>query len=433
MDLGFNLNLEQKQSLVMTPQLQMAIELLQFSSLDLEEHIEEEIKSNPLLERLEKEVNNHRREDYYVNYDDEGRFNYENYVAYKPNLMEYLEGQLYQVLASDEMEVGKYIIGNLDKRGFLTLTVEEIAEVLNTFPEKVEGILTKIQHLDPVGIAARDLKECLQVQLDSLLLNTELAEKIVGNFLEEVAEGNYQKIIKELGEDEKRTQGAINLIKSLNPRPAAEFFDEGEVDYIVPDLIVKEVKGKYVIISNEKSSPALRINPYYYKMLQDARGSEAFDFLQKKYRSALWLIRSIEQRRVTIYRIAQAIISEQEEFLRKGIKYLKPMTMQEIADEIEMHESTVSRATSEKYIQTPQGLYNLKFFFNAGVNGLSSLSIKAIIADYIKDEDPSSPLSDRKLAQLLKEKEQMTLSRRTVAKYRNEIGIPSSTKRKKRK
>lgn len=431
MDLGFNLNLEQKQNLVMTPQLQMAIELLQFSSQDLQEYIDEELKANPLLERIEKDFNNYSREDYSVNNDQE-QVNYENFVAYQPNLLEYLEGQLYQVLASDEMEIGRYIIGNLDDKGFLSLSVKEISNKFSVEQKKVEMVLNKIQYLDPIGVGARNLKECLLIQLDSLMLNTDLAEKIVRDFLDDVAEKRYKKIAKALGEDSEKIRGAINLIKSLNPCPAAEFYNEGEVNYIIPDLIVKEVNGEFVIITNERSCPSLRINPYYYKILQEAKGNEAYDFLEKKYKSALWLIRSIEQRRITIYRITEAILSKQGGFFRKGIKHLKPMTMQDIADEIDMHESTVSRATNEKYIQTPQGLFSLKFFFNAGVNGLSSVSIKAIISEYINNEDPGSPLSDRQIVQLLKEKEGMSLSRRTVAKYRNEMGIPSSSKRKER-
>lgn len=433
MDLGFNLNLEQKQNLVMTPQLQMAIELLQFSSQELEDYIEEELKANPLLERMENQLN--ERENRVTDYaadDDDQEYNYENFIAHKPNLLEYLESQLYQVLDESEMKIGRYIIGNLDKNGFLTLSREEICRNLKIDREKLDDILLRIQYLDPVGIATSNLQETLLVQLDSLMLDTRLAERIVRDYLQELADHNYRKIIKEIGEDESKVMGAINLIKTLNPHPAAAFNQDEEVKYIVPDLIVKKVRGDFVIISNERTNPVLRINPYYYKMLQESKGGEAYDFLQKQYKSALWLIRSIEQRRITIYRIAEAIVSKQKEFFHKGIKHLAPMTMQDIADMIEMHESTVSRATTEKYIQTPQGLYELKFFFNRGVNNLSSVSIKAIIAEYIKNEDPASPLSDRQIARLLAESRGMELSRRTVAKYRNELGIPSSTRRKRR-
>jgi RNA polymerase sigma-54 factor len=430
MDLSFNLNLEQKQQLIMTPQLQMAIELLQFSSLELEEYINEELKENPLLERLEREEDGEKGLDYAIDREDNG-LNYENFVAYKPNLLEYLESQLYLVLEDDEINIGKYIIGNLDEHGFLTISPEELAKNLDKSYEKVESVLKRIQYLDPVGIAASNIQETLLIQLESLMLDTDLAERIVRDYFQELTEQNYEKILKGIKDDEQKIKGAINLIKTLNPYPASGFSRGEDVKYIVPDLIVKEVNGDFVVISNENLSPTLRINKYYYNLLQE-KGSEAYEFLQKKYRAALWLIRSIEQRRLTIYRIAEAIVKKQEDFLRLGIKHMTPMTMQDIASILNMHESTVSRATTEKYLQTPQGLFELKFFFNRGVSNLSSVSIKAIITDLIKNEDPSQPLSDNDIAVLLKETHNMDLSRRTVAKYRSELGLPSSNKRRKR-
>lgn len=429
MDLGFNLNLEQKQQLVMTPRLQMAIELLQYSSLELEEYIEEKLEENPLLERMERDDYNYGGIDYSVSENDDSS-NYENYVAYRPNLLEYLENQLYQVLTDDEIPVGKYIIGNLNQQGLLTLTTEEISENLEINVDIVESILHRVQYLDPIGIAAHDIPETLLIQLDSLLLDTDLAKRIVVEFYDELTAGKYRKIIKSINEDEKRVRGAINLIKTLNPHPASGFYQGEDTNYIIPDLIVREINGEFVIISNEKAQPSLKINQYYYKMIQQGKNDESHDFLEEKYRSALWLIKSIEQRRVTIYRIVEAIIKKQEDFFRKGVKHLSCMTMQDIADMINMHESTVSRATSGKYIQTPQGLFALKFFFNCGVENISSVSIKAIIADFINDEDPSSPLSDQKLADLLANSCDIKLSRRTIAKYRNEMGIPSSSKRR---
>jgi RNA polymerase sigma-54 factor len=427
MDLGFDLNLEQRQTLIMTPQLQMAIELLQFSSPELEEYIQEELKANPLLERLENQYEEGLEK---TNNQEDREPDYENYITYKPNLLEYLEGQFYQVLKDKEISIGRYIIGNLDQHGFLTLSREEICANLKIEEKKLIEILIRIQHLDPVGIAAFDVKESLLIQLESLILNTDLAREIVKNYWQEFTEKDYRKIIRKIDQDEEKVIGAINLIKTLNPYPAAGFSQNNDqVKYIIPDLVVKKVKGDFVIISNEKSSPLLKISPYYYRMLQENRGSEAYEFLQQKYRSALWLIRSIEQRRITIYRIAEAIVKSQKEFFLKGVKYLTPMTMQDIADIIGMHESTISRATTGKYLQTPHGLFELKFFFNRGANNFSSVSIKAIIDEYIQKEDPSSPLSDQEIAHLLM-KRGIEISRRTVAKYRNELGIPSSTGRK---
>lgn len=440
MDFELNINLEQKQELVMTPDLQMAIELLQFSSQDLQQYVEEEMKSNPLLEKdeidsdkeLEKRLDNQYSSPNYSSYavNDGEQVNYENFISYQPGLIEHLENQLYQVLTDKEIKIGKYIVGNLDEDGFCALSPAEISNSLSVSKYQVESVLTRIQYLDPVGIAARNLQESLLIQLDSLLLDTELAEHIVKNYLSEFNQENFNKIIKEVNGEENKIRGAINLIKTLNPEPASRFNRDGSTEYIKPDIVIKKIKEDFVVIINQKASPLLRINPYYYKMLQKSKEGETRDYLQNKFKSALWLIKSIEQRRMTVYRITRSIVDKQRDFLCKGIKNLHPMTMQDIAEEIGMHESTVSRATSDKYVQTPQGLFELKFFFTSGINNISSVGIKAIITEYIKNEDSSSPLSDKKITDLLATKEGMNLSRRTVAKYRNELGIPSSVKRR---
>ncbi len=439
MDLGLSLNLEQTQKLIMTPKLQLAIELLQFSSQDLAEYVEEELESNPLLEKDEDEnniderlANQYSQSNNYVNYNSDKENDYENYVSYKPNMLEHLEKQLYLVLEDSEMEIGNYILGNIDEDGFLTLSTEEISKHFNLAKKKVNNILKRIQYLDPKGIAARNPRESLLIQLDSLALNTELAEVLVANYYDLITEKKYGKIIKDYNAKKERIKGALNLIKTLRLKPAAGFNEKENTQYIVPDIIIRKVKGKFVVIMNEKASPVLRINPQYYRMLQKSSEGDTYEFLHKKFKSALWLIKSIEQRRITVYRIAESIISKQEEFLNRGIKYLKPMTMQEIADSINMHESTVSRATSEKYVQTPQGLFELKFFFTSGINNISSVSIKTMIIEYIENEDKSSPLSDSSIARKLEKEEDINVSRRTVAKYRNELGLKSSVKRKKR-
>lgn len=442
MDLGLSLNLEQKQELVMTPQLQMAIELLQFSSQELKEYVDEELKDNPLLEKetedtkekLDDRIENQYSSPSYSSAvrsrDDE--YNYENFVSYQPNLLEYLENQLYQVLSDDEIEIGEYILGNLDQCGFLCESVEKISKNLDISEDKVKSVLERINYLEPIGVAAPNLQESLLIQLDSLDISTDIAEKIVKEHFQLLVDQNYKEIINKVDKDKEKIMRSIKVIKTLNPRPAASFNEKHNTKYITPDIVIKNVNGEFVVVINEKASPVLRINPQYYKMMQKNRGDDTHDFLKKKFKSALWLIKSIEQRRITVYRIANAIVEKQKEFLKNGVKYIKPMTMQDIADEIEMHESTVSRATSDKYIQTPQGIYDFKFFFSSGVNNISSISIKAMIREYIENEDKNSPLSDQKLADELKEKEGMKLSRRTVAKYRNEMNIPSSIKRKKR-
>jgi len=443
LDLRFNLNQEQKQkleqNLVMTPQLQLAIELLQYSSLELKEHVNEELKENPLLEKeeadqletLENRIDNQYQASY-QQYSDDDKQSFENYVKYEPNMYEYLENQLFQVLTADELEIGRYLIGALNEDGFLEEDLSSISKELAVSEVRVEKVLKKINYLDPVGIGARNLQESLLIQLDSLLLNTELAEIIVNDYFKELANNDYHQLFKKIDAKKERIKGAVNLIRTLNTVPGAIFSKEHQAEYIEPDIIVKKVKEEFVIILNQQASPILRINPQYYRMLQQSDQGETRTFLENKYKSAMWLIRSIEQRRITVYKIVKAIVDKQELFFRKGIKHLQPLTMQEIADEIEMHESTVSRATSSKYIQTPCGLFNLKFFFTSGVNNLSSHSIKAIIREYIKRENQQKPLSDQKIVDLLAEKINMKLSRRTVAKYRSEMSIGSSTQRLKK-
>lgn len=430
MDLSFTLNLEQKQQLIMTPQLKMALKLLQYSSLEVEQHIDNVLKENPLLEKIEQEE---YVEGYDYSRDSSNHFNYENIVSKTESLIEHLEKQLYQILKSNELEIGKYIIGNLDEHGFLTLAHQEIAEYFNCDLEIIVNIIEKIQTLEPAGIATSNFQECLLIQLKMMGKKSWLAEEIVENYLQDVAREDYKLIAARLKVDSSDVQLAVDLIKSLNPHPAAGYYQGNDIKYIIPDLIINEVEGEFILTYNERVLPELKINQYYYHMLKANKDSKEFDYLLKKYKAACWLIRSIEQRRDTIFRIAQAIIKKQEGFFRKGIKYLKSMTMSDIAEEIDVHESTVSRATNEKYIQTPQGLFELKFFFNSGIDDISSPSIKVVIAELVNDEDISSPYSDRELVELLEEKLNINISRRTVAKYRTEIGLPSSNKRKRKK
>ena len=369
MDFNFNLNLEQKQQqeLVMTQELQMAINILQFNSLELKEFIEEEMHENPLLDLIEAEAEMDNREAGFqgpVN----NEIEYENFIPYKPHFCEYLENQLFEVLDESEYKIGKFIIGSLNEQGDLTLDYQEIAEVFSekkgrVKTEQIKEIHNKIQKLDI----------------------------------------NY----------------AVDL-ECRNP------------EYISPDFIIKKDEGKFDVFSNQDYYPDLRISPYYLNLMEKADNPETFEYLKKKYQSALWLIKSIEQRKETIQKIIKGIIKKQNDFFEKGLKYLYTMTMEEIAQEIEMHESTVSRATTGKYVQTPHGVFNLKFFFNSGIDKISSVSIKAIISEEIELEDKSSPLSDNKLAEVIQQKYQLDISRRTIAKYRKSIGIAGSRARKRK-
>ncbi|MFO7814471.1 MAG: RNA polymerase factor sigma-54 [Halanaerobiales bacterium] len=441
MDLALNLSvdLEQKQELVMTPKLQMAIKLLQYSSMELKEYIEEEMRDNPLLEKHEENENHlddriknqYQSYRYGSNYNQED-FNYENMVTYQPNLLEYLEKQLYEVLDNEEIETGEYILGNLDERGLLSTSLSEIAEELDVDIEYVKNIIKKIQQLEPAGIAATNVKECYLTQLKQMELDTKDAELLIGKYLDSIVTEDHKEILDATSWREERLSKALQIIDKLTSKPASLVADHKKTQYIMPDIVIKKVNDEYVIILNDKASPLLRINPYYYEVMQKCKKDDTYDYLEKKFKSALWIIKSIEQRRMTVYRIAKKIADKQKNFLDEGVKYLKPLTMQEIADEIEMHESTVSRATDNKFIQTPRGIFDFKFFFSGGVNDISTVSIKAIIIELIKNEDSNSPLSDSAIVELLRTKKNLKLSRRTIAKYRNELGIPSSIKRKKK-
>lgn len=441
MDLALNLSvdLEQKQELVMTPKLQMAIKLLQYSSMELKEYIEEEMRDNPLLEKHEENENHlddriknqYQSYRYGSNYNQED-FNYENMVTYQPNLLEYLEKQLYEVLDNEEIETGEYILGNLDERGLLSTSLSEIAEELDVDIEYVKNIIKKIQQLEPAGIAATNVKECYLTQLKQMELDTKDAELLIGKYLDSIVTEDHKEILDATSWREERLSKALQIIDKLTSKPASLVADHKKTQYIMPDIVIKKVNDEYVIILNDKASPLLRINPYYYEVMQKCKKDDTYDYLEKKFKSALWIIKSIEQRRMTVYRIAKKIADKQKSFLDEGVKYLKPLTMQEIADEIEMHESTVSRATDNKFIQTPRGIFDFKFFFSGGVNDISTVSIKAIIIELIKNEDSNSPLSDSAIVELLRTKKNLKLSRRTIAKYRNELGIPSSIKRKKK-
>jgi len=366
MQLDINLDLKAKQELVMTPKLQMAVKILQYNSVELEEFINEQAKENPLLEIMENIEAGYNNSSY--SGIKKEAINYENFIAYSPHFCESIEKQLFEVLKEEELELGKFIVGNLDHKGELSLGIEEIAKIFYDSStekkmEKVEEIYHKIRNLD----------------------------------LEE----------------------AINSVN-----PCAE--------YVKSDLIVERTETGYQIIADNNDFN-LNISSYYLNLLKNSNDSEVEEYLQKKYKSALWLIKSIEQRKNTIIKILKTVIDKQYDFFEYGFKYLYTMTMQEVADDIEMHESTVSRATTNKYIQTPHGTVPFKIFFNSGIDNLSSVSIKAIIVELIKNEDKKSPLSDSQIVEIFNERYELNISRRTVAKYRKSLAIKGSRSRMKNK
>jgi len=470
------------QQLVITPQLQQAIKLLQLTRLELVEMIDQEMKENPLLEEDEEEresaeagepvieqgegeevsksgqplevkgegegANEFDWESYLENYnltpftsrkdqDGEERPSFENFLTKRTNLYDHLYWQLQlSRFTEEEQKSGIWIIGNLDEDGYLKTPVEEISSETNLPLEVVERVLRRIQQFDPVGVASRDLKECLLVQLEQLPIRDPIAEKVVSEYLYLLKNRNHPTIAKKLGVSLDRVSQAVCTISRLEPKPGRAFGGD-VIQEIVPDVYVYKVEGEYVIYLNDEGIPRLRVNHFYRNILTQNRSAPQEDrrYIQEKLRSALWLIRSIDQRQRTIYKVAKSIIKFQRDFLDYGIQFLKPLVLRDVAEDIQMHESTISRVTHNKYIHTPQGIYEFKFFFNAGIpstqgEALASKSVKNLLREIIAKEDPRKPYSDDKLVQILKGMN-INIARRTISKYREMMRILSSNERRK--
>lgn len=461
MKMGYNLQLEQTQKLIMTPQLKQAIKILQLSSMELDQYIEQQLEKNPVLdidreavETLDtgkdlqqekvKEIDwKEFAEDYdnyshprKTSYSSENDFNYENIISTGTTLQDHLLFQYHlSLLDKNYNDIGEYIIYSLDENGYLTVSVEEIAAELREDQSIVEQILQIIQTFDPPGVGARSLKECLKIQLNHLGVTCSKIHQIVEDFLEDVAQKKYPHIAKQMGITVQEVQKICDFIKTLEPKPGRKFSPSNH-NYITPDAVIKKIGDEYVILVNDYSAPRLMIRDDYRKLLSsEGENSDTVKFLNDNFNAALWLIKSIEQRRQTIYRVVEIILKKQRNFFEYGKKYLTPMTLKEIADEIKVHESTVSRATNGKYVETPVGTFELKYFFSSGVEGMngegiSAESIKSFISEIIAGENTEKPLSDSKIAEILIAKG-IPISRRTVAKYRDDLGIPSSSKRKR--
>ena len=453
MKLGYDLVIEQAQKLSLTPELIQSIQILQLSNFDLIEYVKSELVENPILENAksldetqpidiqeklrESDFEAERFRQFEYSADDEEDHTYEQYVSRDETLTDHLLLQLsLSKIKSDEAAIGRYIIEAIDDNGYLTMSLEEVAEALGEDIEKVDHVLDVIQNFDPVGVGARDLRECLVIQLSARGMLTDEIEYVIYNMLEELANKKFAVIAKQLGLKKEDVQELSDLIKTLDPKPGRAYGSGKETNYIVPDIILENHHGEFELSSNFKSSPKLRVSSYYDKLVQEAaHDGELKKYINEKFNSAVWLIKSIEQRRRTIYDVSEAIFKHQEEFFQKGEKYLKPLTLRQIAEELGIHESTVSRTINGKYIQSPRGIYELKYFFSTGIStgdggSVSSSSIKSVIKDLIKSEDEKKPYSDQEIADILKRRD-IEISRRTVAKYRENLGILSSSKRKR--
>jgi RNA polymerase sigma-54 factor len=338
-------------------------------------------------------------------------------------------------LDDSQKEIGVFIIGNLDEHGYLDVTDEEIASATGHPAGGVSGVLKIIQRFDPVGVAARDTRECLLLQIDFLGLKGTLVELLVSLHLHDLENKRYDHIAKALNVSGEEIQNALSIIQSLEPMPGRGFSEEEPI-YIVPDIYVIKVGDDFEIVLNEDGLPKLRINSYYKDILssKDQVSSNAKSYIQEKLRSAAWLIKSIHQRQRTIYKVTESIVRFQRDFFDRGIAHLKPLVLRDVAEDIQMHESTVSRVTTNKYVFTPQGILELKFFFNSSVrrvegDDIASESVKEHIRNIIKAENKKNPYSDEEIADILK-KMNIRLARRTVAKYRETLKILPSRKRR---
>lgn len=489
------------QHLVMTPQLQQAIKLLQLNRLEMTELINQELVENPCLEEVaeidayedesgeakenlenmetrEAEGSNAEEmlspqgeekivdgkgeidwEEYMENFASGPALpstreipdelpNYENMVAAGTDLVSHLEWQINMSdLTEKERQLARMVVGNLSDDGFFTGSLEDICKELDFEMEDAEEVLKIIQRFDPIGVAARDLRECLLVQAEMLYDKDSLVVNIIKNHLEDLEKRNVAAISKATGAPEEDLKEAARQIKEeFDPKPGRSFGGGSDTHYIVPDVYVYKIADDFAIQLNEDGLPKLRVSAYYKKILLQAKAEAKAhgkgdpkltkEYLQDKLRAAVWLIKSIHNRQKTIYRVMESIVKYQRDFFDKGVHYLKPMVLREVATDIGVHESTISRVTTNKYVHTPVGTFELKYFFNSGISSgdgsgdVASESVKEKIRSLISKEDNKRPLSDQKLVELLQE-DGIEIARRTVAKYRESMNILSSARRKK--
>ncbi len=464
--------LKLSQQLIMTPQLQQAIKLLQMSRMELSELVQEELLENPVLEEgaegrdsrspggedietgpidpSEAKKNEIDWERYVENYtqeapmptirrNDEEMPGLEATLSSAEDLVDHLGWQLRMgEFMDDERKFAALVIGNLDDDGYLKVegveedeVVPRLAQEAEMDPEDAEEVLAMIQQFDPISVAARSLRECLTIQANHFGMD-ELVLKVIEDHIPDLEKRHYPAIAKALGCPLEEVYDVAQIIAELEPRPARRFQTE-EPRYIIPDVYVHRVGDDYYVVANDDGMPKLKISGFYRSAMAD--NPKAKEYIQDKLRSAQWLIRSIDQRRKTIVRVTECIVEKQRDFFDKGIEYLKPMILRDVAETVGMHESTISRVTSNKYVHTPRGTFELKYFFNSAIrrdkqNDIASESVKQAIKGIISGEDQSAPLSDQRIVEILAQ-DDIQIARRTVAKYREMLGILSSSKRKK--
>jgi RNA polymerase sigma-54 factor len=461
------------QKLILTPSLQQAIKLLPMSTLELADLLNQEMVENPLLEEVpteelqpadqaaqaekpDAEAADAQKPDAWDDQDFEYFFGdylddgyqprtpqevkelppIENTLSTSTSLSDHLLWQL-SLQTDDDLlkEIGSAIIGNLDDDGYLVASFDELA-AMGPWPiADVERALRLVQGFDPIGVAARDLQESLLVQLRHLGLDGSPTEKIVVDHLRLLQNHQVPEIAKKLGLSIDEVKEHVEIIRHLDPKPGSRYNPQ-QSHYVIPDVYIVKVEDQYVAVLNEEGLPQLRISPTYRRLLDKSteNSSETRAYVKDKFRSALWLIKSVEQRQKTIHKVATSIINFQRDFLDHGIEHLRPLVLRDVANDIGMHESTVSRVVTNKYMHTPQGVFEMKYFFHSGISSsygesVSSVTIKQRIRKIIEAEDPRKPLSDSKIVSIL-QREGLVLARRTIAKYREELKIPTSNQRK---
>src|SRR5690349_6493934 len=461
------------QKLILTPSLQQAIKLLPMSTLELADLLNQEVVENPLLEEVpteelaaveqtpqEKEGGEDKTKEktdpwddadyeyFFGDYLDDGYRPrapqeikelppIENTLSTSSSLADHLMWQLSMQTDDPLMrEIGSAIIGNLDDDGYLVASFEELAAMGPWPVDDVERALRLVQGFDPTGVAARDLQECLLLQLRHLGLEGTPTEKIVADHLRLLQNHQVPEIARKMGMSIDDLKEHIEIIRHLDPKPGSRY-NPTQSQYVIPDVYVVKIEDQYVAVLNEDGLPQMRISPVYRRLL-DKNAADNTDetraYVKDKFRSALWLIKSVEQRQKTIHKVANSIINFQRDFLDHGIEHLRPLVLRDVANDIGMHESTVSRVVTNKYMHTPQGVFEMKYFFHSGISSsygesVSSVTIKQRIRKIIENEDPRKPLSDSKIVSIL-QREGLVLARRTIAKYREELKIPTSNQRK---
>jgi RNA polymerase sigma-54 factor len=464
-----------RQELKINPRLYQAMDLLYMPLLDLQAHLKLEVLVNPFLEftemaeeELPEEKQEEEEEEDEVDWEEillngfdaggrrsqfEDKEHYMPTPAAPPDLWEHLREQLNLLtLGPRELALGEEIIGNIDREGFLACSLEEVVEAANTWLaesepelwaqmepftlEEADAVLVVIQGFYPSGVGARDLRETLLIQLRERKDDESLAYRIIQDHFEQLVNHRWSELSKEHGISPRDVQSAADSIAKLDPKPGLKYADMSD-NYVIPDLTVEKVDGEYFVFHNDSSLPRLKLSRSYREVAQDRNQFQGENkaFISKKLNSAQWMIQAIEQRRQTMLKVMSFIVDRQREFFEKGVEHLRPLTLREVAEHIDMHESTVSRVTNDKYVQTPRGVLPLKFFFSSGLStdygeDVSARGIRARIQKLVADEDPKKPLTDQAIVDVLK-KEGVQIARRTVAKYRDQLGVLSARMRKR--